>query len=64
MASSLMTTFTCRRGERKEGIGSGEQPQILVVFPLDLIGEVFSSMACCVVETGADAMVDNSDIKQ
>ena len=55
---------TCRHSERKEGVGSGERAPILVFLPLDSVGEVFSYVACCVPEIGADARVDDGDVEE
>lgn len=41
---------------RKEGIGRGERVPILVVLLFDCVGDLFS--------VGADARVDDSEIKQ
>ena len=43
----------------KEGVGSGKRAPILVFLPLDCVGEVFSSMACCIPQIGAGARVDD-----
>ena len=37
---------------------------ILVFLPLDSVGEVFSYVACCVPEIGADARVDDGDVEE
>ena len=41
--------------ERKEGVRSRERALIFVFFSLDCVGEVFSCMACCIlqIKTGA-----------
>lgn len=45
------------------GEGSGEYAPILV-FPLDCVGDVFSSLQCRVLEVDADAKVSDGEIKQ
>ena len=45
-------------------LGSGERAPILVFLPLDSVGEVFSYVACCVPEIGADARVDDGDVEE
>ena len=51
---------TRRHSEIKDGVGSGERAPILVFFPLDCVGEVFSCMACCILQIGDGARVDDS----
>ena len=55
---------TRRHSKRMEGVGSGERVPILLFVPLDCVGEVFSSLACCVLEVGAYARVDDDEIKE
>ena len=53
----LASLATRRHSERKEGVGSWERALMLVLLPLDCVGEVFSCMACCILQIGAGARV-------
>ena len=59
----VWTEFTTRRhSERKEGVGSGERAPILVISPLNCVGEVFPSLPCRTLEVAADARVNDCEI--
>ena len=54
--------LTIRRySERKEGVGSGERVPILDFLPLDCDGEVFSRMACFILQIGVRARVNDGN---
>ena len=55
--------ITCRNSQRKEGVGSGEQDPVLVFLPLDCVGRMFSSMACCIPQIGAGTRVDDGNVE-
>ena len=54
---------TGRHGERKEGVVSGERAPIYFFLPLDCVGEVFSYMACCILQIEAGARVDDGNVE-
>ena len=52
--------MTCRHSKRKEGeVSSG----VLVFILLDCVGEVFSCMACCILQIGAGARVNYGNVE-
>ena len=54
---------TCRHGERKEVVGSGERAPIPVFIPLDRVGEVFSYMACYIPQIRDGARVADGNVE-
>ena len=36
---------------------------MLVFLPFDCVGEVFSDMACCILQIGAGARVDDGNVE-
>lgn len=52
------------REKREEGVGSTERSPTFVVFRLVCVSKFFSSLGCFVLVVGADARVDDDDIKQ
>ena len=59
----LANLTTRRHSERKEGVGSGERALILDFQSLDCVGEVFSCMACCILQIGAGARVTDGHVE-
>ena len=45
---------TRQHNERKNGIGSGDQPPIVVFLLLDCVGEMFHSFACYIIQIRAE----------
>ena len=60
----VLANLTTRRHiERKEGIGSEERAPILIFLPVDCAVEVFSCMACCILQIGAGARVKDGNVE-
>ena len=55
--------ITRRHSDRKEGIGSGERAPIPIVLSLNCVGEVFSCMACFILQIGAGARVKDGNVE-
>ena len=56
---------TCRHSENKERrVGNGERAPPLAFRPLDCVGEVFSYMACYILQIGAGARINDGSVKQ
>ena len=54
---------TGRHSKRKEGVGSGERALMLVLLPLDCVGEVFSWMVCYVLQIETGARVNGGNVE-
>lgn len=60
-----MSQLQHKSTEQEEGqVANGELAQILGFLPLDSVGQLFSTLACCILEFSTDARVDDVEIKQ
>ena len=59
----LANLTTRRHSERKDGVGSGQRAPILSFLSLDYVGKMFSCMACCILQIGTGARVDDGSVK-